>query len=69
MYHTVEKGLKYRLLLNKIKCLGAFFWSRFGLMIPEHNIKIDTVIGKGIIFEKCEKPSEEEVNKAHEKYI
>ena len=47
MYKTTDFGLKFRLLLNKLKLPAAAFWGRFG-MLPDYNLDIYTIIGKPI---------------------
>lgn len=47
MYWTSDIGLKFRLLLNKLKLPAALFWGRFG-WLPDYNLDIITVIGKPI---------------------
>ena len=33
-YWTMEKGLKYRMLLNKIKIPAVVYFCRYGLFLP-----------------------------------
>lgn len=47
MYYTVERFEKFRLLLNKLKLIGVFFWSRLGIF-PEYRLGVHSVVGKGI---------------------
>ena len=68
----MEGGLKIRMLLNKIKCPGVIFCSKYGLLFPP-NIKINTIVGKGIksdkIYDDESEPTAEEINSFHEKYL
>lgn len=37
--------MKYRLLMNKIKMPGVFFFSKY-LMIPDKNIDVTMLVGR-----------------------
>ena len=69
LYYTVNLFLKLRIFLNKFKIPGTFFISRFLCWIPNDNIDLLIVIGKGIQFPKIENPSLEEVNFYHNLYL
>ena len=69
LYYTVEMLLKLRIFLNKFKIPGTFFISRFLCWIPNDNVDLLIVIGKGIQFPKIKKPSLEEVNFYHNLYL
>ncbi|KAL4476155.1 hypothetical protein ABPG74_009888 [Tetrahymena malaccensis] len=68
-YYYIESFLNLRLALNKIKMVGVFFWSRFGFIIPEWKVKINTVVGKGLKFPQSDNPSKEQIDKCHAEYI
>ncbi|KAL4472268.1 hypothetical protein ABPG72_011629 [Tetrahymena utriculariae] len=67
-YYTIEKFLSFRLLLNKLKLVGAYFISKYG-WIPHHNFGIHTVVGKGIKLPQIVNPTQQDVNKYHEIYL
>lgn len=46
-FNTTDFGLKFRLMLNKIKCPGTLFWGRLGLL-PDYDLDIYNVVGKPI---------------------
>lgn len=62
-------NVKLGLLMNKLKIPGVLFYSRFLGILPNNDQGIYFVIGKGIKFPRIEKPSKEDVNQYHEKYV
>lgn len=60
--------MKFRLWLNKYKVPGTFFISKFVLM-PERNVDMRTVVGKGIQLPKISMPTKEDVSKYHKIYM
>lgn len=61
-------NIKLGLLLNKIKIPGVIFLSRYLNFLPNHDVKLITVIGKGIQMPTIENPTKDEINKYHEIY-
>ena len=68
VYNTVERFESFRLLLNRLKFVGVFFWSRFGIL-PECRSKINSVVAKPITPIQNDVPTEEEIDKYHGMYI
>ena len=68
MYKTVESFKNIGLLLNKIKMPGVLHYSAFGVL-PDPNAEIITIVGKPIVLPHVEKPTHEEIDKWHRKFI
>lgn len=67
-YYTFNGFEKFRLMLNKLKIPTAIFWSKF-LVFPNPNIRFYTVVGKAIKCPHIEKPTTEEIDLYHQKYM
>lgn len=68
MYWTSDFGMTVRLWLNKIKCPGALFWGRFGVL-PDYNLDVYNVVGKPIELPKMENPGNDDVEHWHQVYV
>ena len=67
-FKTVDGMKTLRLFLNKLKIPGVIFWGKLGIGFPP-NVKLETVIGKGIkgdrVYCENQQPTDEEINKYH----
>jgi len=68
VFYTFNYFEKFRLWLNKIKMPGVIFWGKF-LLLPNYDIDICSVIGKGIQLPLIKDPTNEEVEYYHKLYI
>ncbi|KRX00568.1 hypothetical protein PPERSA_12787 [Pseudocohnilembus persalinus] len=68
LYYTFDYFLNFRMFLNKLKIPGILFLSKLGLM-PDNNIHLHPVIGKGIQFPQIENPSKQQIAEYHQIYI
>jgi len=72
LYFTYSQGFikKLFLIMNKFKFPLKFFWSKYlNPFLPNDDVKLTIVIGKGIKLPKIFKPTKDEVNKYHSLYI
>ena len=61
--------VKLGLLLNKFKIPAVMFISKFLNILPNNDVSIYFVIGKGITFPVNENPTKEEVEEYHRMYV
>ena len=69
-YSTMNSFQSFRLWLNKFGIPGVVFmgWPLFPLM-PKRGLEIHTVVGDPLQLPKIEKPTKEDVQEWHGKYI
>lgn len=56
------------MILAKLKMPSVLFGSKFGI-VPDYNVSMHSVVGKGIQCPQIEKPTKEDVEKYHKIYI
>jgi len=68
IFNTINILEGFRLWLNKFKIPGTICYSKYG-MLPNPHVELITYIGKGIELPTIEKPTQEEIDLYHEKYV
>jgi len=68
VFNTFDYLTKFRLFLNKLKIPGVLFWSKYG-PLPDPNHDVITVVGKPLQLPTLEKPTPEDIDHWHQRYI
>jgi 2-acylglycerol O-acyltransferase 2 len=68
LFYTLNLMEQFRLMLNRFKLPGTFFFSKY-LLLPNDDVDILTIIGKPIIIPKINNPTNEDIDKYHSIYI
>lgn len=68
-FKVTDTLMNFRLFLNQWKLPSAVFFPKKYLIMPDPNLEIYIVIGKGLQLPRIEKPTKEQVDKYHTMYL